>query len=339
MKSKTLIVMMGCICGSIVALAQASPAQQPQTQTRESLAHGVTITEIPGVIAGGVRWEQVWQGLDNADGLVGMADGSVLFAQEQASIIRKLDTNDYDSAFVLNTEGAGAVTIDYKGRLVAAQKTCTDSGRGNLPCNVPTKIGIVYPENERRVIADNYEGTPLTRPSEAVVDRNDTVYFTDGLAYYIKPGGRTIRISDTIRASGIMLSPDETTLYIGSGSLVHAFDIQADGTVGNGREFATLPDGNGNAMAVDNEGRLYVTGNNGVRVFSPEGGYLGTIPTPRGVVNAAFAGPEKMTLYVVGRGALAPNGRDYELVEGFRNNGKTIYKIPMVARGYPGRSK
>ncbi len=53
MKSKTLIVMMGCICGSIVALAQASPAQQPQTQTRESLAHGVTITEIPGVIAGG----------------------------------------------------------------------------------------------------------------------------------------------------------------------------------------------------------------------------------------------------------------------------------------------
>ena len=97
MKSKTLIVMMGCICGSIVALAQASPAQQPQT--RESLAHGVTITEIPGVIAGGVRWEQVWQGLDNADGLVGMADGSVLFAQEQASIIRKLDTNDYDSAF------------------------------------------------------------------------------------------------------------------------------------------------------------------------------------------------------------------------------------------------
>ncbi len=337
MKSKKLIVMMLCICGWIVALAQASPAQGPQT--REDLAHSVTITGIPGVIAAGARWQQVWQGLDNADGVVGMEDGSVLFAQEQASIIRQLDTADYDSAFVINTEGAGAVTIDYQGRLVAAQKTCTDPGRGDRPCNVPTKIGIVYPESERRVIADNYKGTPLTRPSEAIVDKNDTVYFTDDLAYYIKPGGETIQISDTIRANGIMLSRDERTLYLGSGSTIHAFDIQADGRVTYGREFATLADGNGNAMAIDSAGRLYVTGNNGVRVISTEGEYLGTIPTPRGVVAAAFAGPEKKTLYVVGRGALAPNGRDYELAEGFRNNGKTIYKIPMVAQGYLGRSK
>jgi gluconolactonase len=339
MNAKTWVVLVWCIFGSIVAFPRA--AQEEGVRTPESVARRVTITEIPGVIAPGARWEHVWQGLDNADGIVGMPDGSVLFAQEQASIIRKLDLEDYDSAFVKNTEGAGAVTIDYRGRLVAAQKTCTDPGRGALPCETPTKIGIVYPEHERRVIVDTYAGKPLTRPSEAVVDKNDTVYFTDDRPYYIKPGGEAIRISDTIRASGIMLSPDERILYVGSGSVIFTFDIEPDGTVAHSpREFARLEGGNGNAMAIDAAGRLYVTsGNNGVQVFSPEGGHLGTIPTPRGVVAAAFAGPEKKTLYVVGRGALAPNGRDYVFADGFRNNGKTIYKIPMIAQGYRGRSK
>jgi hypothetical protein len=44
-------------------------------------------------------------------------------------------------------------------------------------------------------------------------------------------------------------------------------------------------------------------------------------------------------LYVVGRGAVAPNGKDYALAEGFRTNAKAIYKIPTIAQGYLGRSK
>ena len=91
--------------------------------------------------------------------------------------------------------------------------------------------------------------------------------------------------------------------------------------------------GNGNSMAVDGAGRLYVTSGAGVQVFSPEGKFLGLIPTPRNVVAAAFAGPDKKLLHVVGSGALAPNGKEFALAEGFRNNGKTIYKIPDVGPG------
>jgi len=42
---------------------------------------------------------------------------------------------------------------------------------------------------------------------------------------------------------------------------------------------------------------------------------------------------------MVGAGALHPNGKEFTLAEGFRNNSKTIYKIPMIAQGYQGRAK
>jgi sugar lactone lactonase YvrE len=92
-------------------------------------------------------------------------------------------------------------------------------------------------------------------------------------------------------------------------------------------------------MAVDSTGRLYVTSAPGVQVFAPEGGYLGLIPTPRRPISVAFSGPRKGRLYVVGGGALGPDGSEFTTPEGVRNNAKTIYKISMLARGFNGRAK
>ena len=94
-------------------------------------------------------------------------------------------------------------------------------------------------------------------------------------------------------------------------------------------------------MAVDSDGRLYVTSVNhgGVQVISPQGKVLGTIPTPRNSISAAFAGPDKRTLYIVTGGMLAPDGLEFALAPGFRNNAKTIYKIRMIAQGFKGRAK
>ena len=327
------MMIVALLSASAVAMAQAPAAQ-------EKLPREVTITEIPGVIAAGAKWQWVWQGLDNADGIVGMPDGGLLFAQEQANTIRKLDKNDYDAAYVKDTHGAGSVSIDSKGRLVAAQRTCTDPGRSNLPCNEPTKISIVYPEKDRKLLVDNYQGKSLGRLSEAIVGKNDIVYFIAREAYYVKPGGQAVLVAENVRASGLMLSPDEKTLYVGNGTGVLAFDIKPDGNLANQREFTKMPNGNGNSMAVDAAGRLYVAaGASGVHVFGPDGKHLGTIPTPRNVVTVTFAGPDKKTLYMVGSGALHPNGKEFTLAEGFRNNSKTIYKIQMIAQGYQGRAK
>jgi sugar lactone lactonase YvrE len=74
-------------------------------------------------------------------------------------------------------------------------------------------------------------------------------------------------------------------------------------------------------------------------VFDDGGKYLGLIPTPRNVISVAFSGPDKKTLYVVGSGALGPDGLEFTTPEGVRNNAKTIYRIPMTAQGYLGRAK
>ena len=109
-----------------------------------------------------------------------------------------------------------------------------------------------------------------------------------------------------------MLSPDEKILYITNGPVVVAFDVQPDGTVRNQRDFAKLEAGGaGDGMAIDAAGRLYVTSQPGVQVFIADGKYLGLIPTPRAVISVAFSGPGKRTLYVIGAGALGPDGAEF----------------------------
>ena len=306
----------------------------------------VTVTEISGVVSAGSAWTIAWQGTDNADGIVGTADGGLLFAQEQPNRISKLDRNDRVSVFLEDTHGTGAIAIDSKGRVLAVERTCTDPGRQPDQCREPTVVGVLAPE--RKVLADTFGGKALGRLNDLVADSKGGVYFTAGGAYYVNAAGVVTSLGENIRANGIMLSPDEKTLYVTNGSTVIAFDVRSDGWTTNRRDFARLDaprpgsgqaGGNGDGMAVDSSGRLYVTSAPGVQVFGTDGKYLGLIPTPRNAISVAFAGANKQTLYVVGSGALGPDGKEFTTPEGVRNNAKTIYKLPMIARGFAGRAK
>jgi len=302
-------------------------------------ARDVRVTAIPGVVAAGASWTIAWQGTDNADGIVGTADGGLLFAQEQPSRVSKLDANDRVSVYLRDTHGAGALTIDAGGRIIAVERTCTDPGRrAPDPCAEPTVVGFLTPE--RRTIADNVDGKPLGRLNDLVADRKGGVYFTVGGAFYANAAGRVTSLGDDIRANGIMLSRDERIVYVTNGTVVLAFDVQPDGSARGRRDFGRLEaGGNGDGMAIDAEGRVYVTSAPGVQVLGPDGTYLGLIPTPRSVISVAFSGKDKGTLYVVGSGALGPDGKEFLTPEGVRNNAKTIYRISMLAQGFKGRAK
>jgi gluconolactonase len=290
-------------------------------------------------VAEGARWTLAWQGTDNADGLVGTSDGGVLFAQEQPSRVSKLDSDDRVSVFVENTRGAGSLAIDARGRLLAVQRTCTDPGL-RAPCQEPTAIGVIHPLAERTTLADHVGGQPLGRVNDLVVSRRGDIYFTSGAAYHLSPSGTVTVIGADLRTNGIMLSPDERTLYVTNGPVVVAFEVQADGTVRSQREFARLRGGSGDGLAVDAAGRLYATSMaSGVQVFAADGAFLGAIPTPRSVISAAFAGPGKRTLYVVGSGALNADGSEVTTPPGVRNNAKSIFRLPLLSQGFAERAK
>jgi gluconolactonase len=298
----------------------------------------VVITAIPGVVAGGAAWRIAWQGTDNADGIVGTSDGGLLFAQEQPRRISTLDARDRASVFLAGTRGVGSIGIDSTGRVIGVERTCTDPGGRPEQCTESPAVSVLTPE--RRVLADRFEGKPLGRLNDLIVDAKGGVYFTAGGAYHVSAGGTVRSLGDDIRANGIMLSRDEKTVYVTNGNVILAFDVLADGSVANRRNFATLEaGGNGDGMAIDNAGRLYVTSAPGVQVFTPEGQYLGLIPTPRAAISVAFSGPGKKALYIVGSGALGPDGQEFRTPDGVRNNAKTIYRLPMLADGFAGRPK
>ena len=322
----------GALLISVAIPLTAQRGGQPQG------AREVTVSAIPGLVLAGSRWMLAWQGTDNADGIIGTDDGGLLFAQEQPNRISKLDANDKVSVALEDTHGTGAIAIDARGRVLAVQRTCTDPGGQPAQCTEPTRIGVLSPE--RKVLADSVDGKPLGRLNDLVADKKGGVYFTVGGAYYVNTAGRVTSLGENIRANGIMLSPDERVLYVTNGGSILAFDVQAEGGVTNRRDFATLEaGGNGDGMAIDAAGRLYVTSQPGVQVFDRLGKYLGLIPTPRNAISVAFAGRDKKTLYIVGSGALGADGKEFITPEGVRNNAKTIYKLSMLTEGFKGRAK
>jgi len=335
MKSNFARVLVICLLTSI-----ASP-NSAGAQTLLPGERAAAIAAIPGVVAAGAQWEIVWAGFQTADGIVGTPDGGILFAQEQSDSIRKLDVNGKEFIYLTDTHGAGAVSLDAQGRLFAVQRTCTDSARPFYQsCQELPMVSMLAPE--RKLLANSFkDGKPLGRVNDVMADGKGGAYFTVGGAYHVNAQGVVSTVADQdIRSNGIMLSADGRTLYVTNNTVVLAFDVQPDGTTLNRRDFGALDgDSGGDGMTIDAAGRLYVTGNAGVHVLSPEGKHLGLIPTPRRPITVAFSGPEKKTLYVPQLGAVGPDGKTWTTPEGVRNTAMTIYRIAMLAEGFSGRPK
>jgi gluconolactonase len=306
-------------------------------------AREVTVTAIPGVIEAGAKWSLVWQGSENADGIVGTKDGGLLFAQEQNNHVMKLDKKGKVSIF-LSAHGPGAVAIGPpQDRILVVERTCTDPGGMPDLCKEPTGIAALTPA--RTLLANGIDGKELGRLNDLVADKKGGVYFTNGPqpgggAFYLSPKGQMSAIGENLRTNGIMLSTNGKTLYVTNGPAIAAFDVQPDGSVRNQREFARLEGGvNGDGMAIDATGRLYDATNPGVQVFNAEGKFLGLIPTPRNSISVAFSGPGKKILFAACTGALGADGKEITTRPGVRNTAMSIYKIQMVAQGFTGRAK
>jgi gluconolactonase len=207
-------------------------------------------------------------------------------------------------------------------------------------CAEPTKVAMLEPS--QRVLADKFaDGKALGRLNDIVADGKGGAYFTVSGVYHVNAKGKISTVADKdIRPNGIILSADGNTLYATNGATILAFDVNADGTTSNRRDFATLEgDGGGDGMAIDNAGRVYVTAPKGVHVLRKDGKHLGLIPTPRAPISLTFSGPHKKTLYVATMGAYGADGKPWNVPEGVRNTAMTMYRIPVLTQGYAGRPK
>jgi len=280
------------------------------------------IAEIPGVIGAAKNWTFVWQQAgNNGDGIVATDDGGLLVAQNDLSTVVKLDRSGQPSVAYSVTHTGGALSINSHGDLFIVER------------GLHMRIEQLAPS--RKQLANSFQGEPFDCVGAVIndltADSRGGVYFTMGGLFHADAKGVVTRYGENLVTNGVILSPDEKTLYVTNGAALAAFDVRPDGSLTNQREFAKLTAA-GDGSTIDSEGRIYVTTGAGVEVIAPDGGHLGVIATPRPVISCAFGGTDKKMLFVLARGAQDANGNEVA-------NAAQVWSIATIAQGYKGRPK
>jgi gluconolactonase len=263
--------------------------------------------------------EQLGTGFTFVEGPVWNADGDVLlFSDMPGDVRRRWDESGGVTEVARPSNKGNGMTWDLAGRVVVCEHVTSSLVRMD-----PDGTG-----SGREVLASHYDGRELNSPNDVVVKSDGTIYFTDptygrmpgfGIereqdldfqgVYRIPPGGGDLELAvdDFVQPNGLCFSPDEALLYVNDTDRAHirVFDVQADGSLSGGQ---VLADGIGtgelesgelvDGMKLDERGNVWVTGPEGVWVFSPQGEHLGVVEVPENVGNINWGGPEWNWLFI-----------------------------------------
>ena len=266
-------------------------------------------TKIPHIgPAGDIR--KIASDLQFTEGPTDDGQGILYFSDIPANRIYKLDAHGEKSVFLEPSNHTNGLMLNAAGNIVA----CEMDGRV-VEIDVKTK--------KVRALSEKYDGKRYNAPNDLVIDRDGGVYFTDPRFrapepwpqekeawYYADAKGKVTRLGDNLPApNGVILSPDEKTLYVipSMQKQMMAYPVLGPGKVGEGKVFCELQqkdangNGGGDGLAVDSKGNLYITSGLGIQVFSPEGKHLGNIAFPEQPANCTFGGKDGKTLYVTAR--------------------------------------
>jgi gluconolactonase len=240
-------------------------------------------------------------------------EGNLYFSDVSGNTIYKMDKDREISVFLEPSGHANGLMFENKDKLLACQMD------GQV-------ISIKIKTKKITVLTDKYNGTRYNAPNDLVVDKTGGVYFTDPLfrapqplpqgkeaVYYRSADDKVTKLIDNLKApNGIILSPDEKTLYVipTMQKDMWVYPVASPGILGEGRVFCELSqskgkdNSGGDGVTIDVMGNLYIATELGMQIFNPEGKLLGIIKFPEQPANATFGGPDMKTLYVTARTSL-----------------------------------
>ena len=286
---------------------------------------------------------------EGPDGMIYFSDITFSFAATEAGMeaghIWRYNPKTGETAMFRSPSGmSNGLKFDAQDRLVAAEGA--DYG-GRRMTRTDMKTGKSY------IIAGQYEGQPFNSPNDLAIDEQGRVYFSDPryvghesidqpimAVYRIDPDGSIHRIiTDASKPNGVVISPDQNTLYVVSndnGSFdvgritadiptrkgqmaLLAYDLHPDGSATFRKLLVDyLPEDGPDGLTVDVEGNLYIAERSlkrpGIAIRSPEGKELAFIPTIL-PTNVGFGrGENSNTLYITA--------------------GTGLYRIKVMKQGY-----
>jgi len=241
----------------------------------------------------GQEWELVSEGHRFTEGPAVSPQGELFFTDVPNGKIHKVAADGTVSTFVDDSPGANGLAFGPDGKLYC--------------CQGKTKRIVRYDaDGNEEVVLEDVTTNDLT------VLHNGHGYFTDPrnkqLWHFTTDGEKSVVDKGIEFPNGVVPSADQTLLWVADtrGRFVYSFQIQPDGKLLYKQEYGHLhrTDATGQSgadgMAVDTEGRLYVTSRMGLQVLDQLGRVHFIISKPHDgwLSNVTFGGPEFDVLYV-----------------------------------------
>lgn len=203
--------------------------------------------------------------------------------------------------------GTLSVLLENAGRISA---TYYNNGKLHLSENAKSRISWLNDGMGIEVIAGQDPDAKIpARPNDLVVDDQGGIYYTltrQGQVVYIgTDGSQVVAASDIASPNGLILSPDQKTLYVSSTSTkkIWSFELTGPGQTAPGIHFASMdsgPDKGPDGMSIDRAGNVYCAGPKHIWIWSPDGELLEKIETPERPINCTFGDNDLRTLYITG---------------------------------------
>lgn len=267
-------------------------------------------------IPAGATLARVFDGCAFAEGPAADAEGNVYFSDcPNNRILVYRPASGKTEVWHEPSERANGMNFDHQGRLVV----CCDGKDGGARA-----VRRYEPDGSITTLASHYQGRKLNAPNDLCFDRTGAIYFTDPrygdrsdleqdcmAVYRLDTDGTLTRIIDDLETpNGILLTPDEQTLYLvdhnpdpGGARTLVSYKRTVTGAWQKDAILADFGSGyGGDGMVLDIEGNIYLTAGAdeeaGVHIFAPSGDKLGFIATGEIAGNCTFGGPDLRTLYI-----------------------------------------
>jgi gluconolactonase len=264
------------------------------------------------VIAPGTTIERVASGFKFTEGPM-WREGRLWFSDLRDNKVFAVDRSGKVELLIERAGGLDPFPVDS---YLGSNATATDKdGSVLLVQQGGRKIVRLDAQLKPVTLLDRYQGKKLNSPNDLVFAPDGSLWFTDppfGLtgmdkdpakelafnAVYRYAGGKLeAKIKDLSLPNGLAFSPDGKTLYVanfGPERFVNAYDVGADGAVGNARVLIKYgPDerrpGGPDGLKVDSAGNIWTTGPGGIRIVTSKGKVLGQLVLPEVAANLAFA--------------------------------------------------
>src|SRR5437868_13934109 len=169
---------------------------------------------IPGVGPTG-EVKKVHGGFMFTEGPAADRDANLYFSDVAGNKLFKIDVKGELSTILDPSNHTNGLMLNAAGNIVA--------------CEMDGRLIEVNPKSKQvKSLAGEHDGNRFNAPNDLVIDRDGGVYFTDPhfrapdplpqgktAVYYASPAGEVTRLVDDLKApNGVILSPDEQTLYV-----------------------------------------------------------------------------------------------------------------------------